>query len=126
MKVFTGVIIFFILFFTLGWYTEVIIAQQAEEILTELERLATYVKTADPETITAQLKVINQLWVKARNFWVLLIDHHDMDDFEVALARMKSFLDNNAPVLALSGIAELKQIIYRIPDQLRLNLENLF
>ncbi|HHT06110.1 MAG TPA: DUF4363 family protein [Hydrogenispora sp.] len=126
MKVFTGVIIFFILFFTLGWYTEVIIAQQAEEILTELERLATYVKTADPETITAQLKVINQLWVKARNFWVLLIDHHDMDDFEVALARTKSFLDNNAPVLALSGIAELKQIIYRIPDQLRLNLENLF
>ncbi len=126
MKVFTGVIIFFILFFTLGWYTEVIIAQQAEEILTELERLATYVKTADPETITAQLKVINQLWVKARNFWVLLIDHHDMDDFEVVLARTKSFLDNNAPVLALSGIAELKQIIYRIPDQLRLNLENLF
>jgi hypothetical protein len=126
MKVFAGVIIFFILFFTLGWYTEVIIAQQAEEILTELERLATYVKTADPETITAQLKVINQLWVKARNFWVLLIDHHDMDDFEVALARTKSFLDNNAPVLALSGIAELKQIIYRIPDQLRLNLENLF
>lgn len=126
MKVFTGVIIFFILFFTLGWYTEVIIAQQAEEILTELERLATYVKTADPETITAQLKIINQLWVKARNFWVLLIDHHDMDDFEVALARTKSFLDNNAPVLALSGIAELKQIIYRIPDQLRLNLENLF
>ena len=126
MKVFAGVIIFFILFFTLGWYTEVIIAQQAEEILTELERLATYVKTADPETITAQLKVINQLWVKARNFWVLLIDHPDMDDFEVALARTKSFLDNNAPVLALSGIAELKQIIYRIPDQLRLNLENLF
>jgi hypothetical protein len=126
MKVFAGVIIFFILFFTLGWYTEVIIAQQAEEILTELERLATYVKTADPETITAQLKIINQLWVKARNFWVLLIDHHDMDDFEVALARTKSFLDNNAPVLALSGIAELKQIIYRIPDQLRLNLENLF
>lgn len=126
MKVFAGVIIFFILFFTLGWYTEVIIAQQAEEILTELERLATYVKTADPETITAQLKVINQLWVKARNFWVLLIDHHDMDDFEVVLARTKSFLDNNASVLALSGIAELKQIIYRIPDQLRLNLENLF
>ena len=126
MKVFAGVIIFFILFFTLGWYTEVIIAQQAEEILTELERLATYVKTADPETITAQLKIINQLWVKARNFWVLLIDHHDMDDFEVALARTKSFLDNNAPVLALSGIAELKQIIYRIPDQLGLNLENLF
>ena len=126
MKVFAGVIIFFILFFTLGWYTEVIIAQQAEEILTELERLATYVKTADPETITAQLKIINQLWVKARNFWVLLIDHHDMDDFEVALARTKSFLDNNAPVLALSGIAELKQIIYRIPDQLRLHLENHF
>ncbi|MBA2132832.1 DUF4363 family protein [Capillibacterium thermochitinicola] len=126
MKVFTGVIIFFLFFLAFGWYTEIIIAKQAEVILTELERLATYVKNADQETIATQLQVINQLWVKARNFWVLLIDHHDMDDFEVALARTKAFLDNNAPVLALSGIAELKQIIYRIPDQLRLNLENLF
>lgn len=126
MKVFTGVIIFFLFFFIFGWYTEMIIAKQAEAILTELERLATQVKSADPAAIAAQLTVINQLWVKARNFWVLLIDHHDLDDFEVVLARTKSFLDNNAPVLALSEIATLKQIIYRIPDQLRLNLENIF
>ena len=66
-----------------------IIAKQAEAILTELERLATQVKSADPAAIAAQLTVINQLWVKARNFWVLLIDHHDLDDFEVALSADK-------------------------------------
>lgn len=126
MKVFTGVIIFFIIFSVLGWYTEVTIGRQAEAILTELERLATYVKANDPAAIDTQLEVINQLWVRARNIWVLLIDHHDMDHFEVSLARTKSFLQNDATVLALSGIAELKQIIYRIPDQLRLTLENIF
>jgi len=126
MRVFVGVLIFFVIFSVVGWYTEKIIARQAEEILTQLERLAIYVKTADPEAITAQLETVNQLWVKARNIWVLLIDHHDMDRFEVALARAKAYLDNNALVLAISEIAELKQIIYRIPDQLRLDWENIF
>ena len=126
MKVFVGVLIFFLLFFVLGWYTEVIIARQAEEILTQLERLATDVKSNEPAAINAQLEVINQLWVKSRNLWVLLIDHHDLDHFEVALGRTKSYLESNVPVLALGEISELKQIIYRIPDELRLNLENIF
>ena len=126
MKVAVGVFLFFFLFFIVGWYTELIIARQAEEILTQLEKLATLVKINDPKGITAQLETINQLWVKARNVWVLLIDHHDLDRFEVALARAKAYLDNYAPVLAISEIAELKQIIYRIPDQLRLNWENIF
>ncbi|NLY91999.1 MAG: DUF4363 family protein [Firmicutes bacterium] len=126
MKVFVGVLIFFLIFSILGWYTEKIIADQADAILTQLENLATYVKAADVEAITAQLETVNRLWVKARNVWVLLIDHHDLDSFEVALARTKAYLENKAPVLAMSEIAELKQIIYRIPDQLRLNWENIF
>ena len=126
MKVFIGVIIFFLIFSVAGWTTEQIIARQAEEILTQLERLATSVKAAEPEGITAQLERINHLWVKARNVWVFLIDHHDLDRFEVALARTKAYLDNQAPVLAMSEIAELKQIIYRIPDELRLTWENIF
>ena len=126
MKIFVGVMIFFFLFFAVGWYTEIMIANQAVAILDQLEKLATYVKTAEPEAIDGQLEKINQLWVQARNYWVLLIDHHDLDHFEVALARTKAFLHNNAPVLALSEIAALKQIIYRIPDELHLTWENIF
>ncbi len=126
MKVFVGVMLFFLLFFALGWYTEVMIDNQAAKILDQLEKLATYVKAADPEVIDDQLELIDELWIKARNYWVLLIDHHDLDHFEVALARTKAFLNNNAPVFALSEIAELKQIIYRIPDGLDLTWENIF
>ena len=126
MKIFVVVMIFFILFFAVGWFTEMMIAKQAAAILAQLEELATCVKAAEPEAIDGQLENINQLWVKARNYWVLLIDHHDLDHFEVALARAKAFLDNNAPVLALSEIAALKQIIYRIPDELHLTWENIF
>lgn len=126
MRVFAGVIIFFLVFSVAGWYTELIIARQAEEILTQLERLATLVKKGELEAITAQLETVNHLWVKARNVWVLLIDHHDLNAFEVALARTKAYLDNQEPVLAMSELAELKQIIYRIPDELRLTWENIF
>jgi flagellar motor component MotA len=126
MKVFVGVMLFFLLFFAVGWYTEVMITNQAAAILDQLEKLATYVKAAEMKEIDDQLEIINHLWVKARNYWVLLIDHHDLDHFEVALARTKAFIDNNAPVFALSEIAELKQIIYRIPDELDLTWENIF
>jgi hypothetical protein len=126
MKVFVGIMLFFLLFFALGWYTEVMITNQAAAILDQLEMLATYVKTTEMDVIEDQIEIIDHLWVKARNYWVLLIDHHDLDQFEVALARTKAFLDNNAPVFALSEIAALKQIIYRIPDELDLTWENIF
>ncbi|HBG17069.1 MAG TPA: hypothetical protein DDW93_09845 [Firmicutes bacterium] len=126
VKVFVGVIILFLLFSGLGWYSEVLISKQAGEILTELENLASYVKKSKSLEIEKQLNIINKLWLKSRKVWVLLIDHQDLDEFEIYLARTKSYLENKAIVLALGGIAEMKQTINRIPDQLRLNLENIF
>jgi predicted PurR-regulated permease PerM len=126
LKVFIGVVIFFLIFLVLGWYAEVTIAQQAEELLSEIEKLATSVKNLDTAQISTQLEKINKSWIKSRKIWVLLIDHQDLDEFELYLARTKSFLANEADVLALSGIAEMKQTINRIPDQIRLTLENIF
>ncbi len=126
MKVFIGVIIFFLIFLVLGWYAEITIARQSEELLSEIEKLATSVKKLDTTEISKQLEKINKSWIKSRKIWVLLIDHQDLDEFELYLARTKSFLGNEAYILALSGIAEMKQTINRIPDQIRLTLENIF
>ncbi|NLW56682.1 MAG: DUF4363 family protein [Firmicutes bacterium] len=126
MKLFIYVVILTLVFLGLGWYSEILIAQQAETILSELENLASSVKDGKTAEIDQHLERINHFWLTSRRIWVLLIDHHDLDDFELYLARTKSHLANNAHILALAGIAEMKQTINRIPDQLRLNLENIF
>ncbi len=100
MKVFVGVIILFLLFSGLGWYSEVLISKQAGEILTELENLASYVKKSKSLEIEKQLNIINKLWLKSRKVWVLLIDHQDLDEFEIYLARTKSYLENKAKTMA--------------------------
>lgn len=126
MRVFIGVVILTLIFLGLGWCSEVLIARQADAILSALENLASYVKDAKTSEIDDQLETINRLWLSSRRLWVLLIDHHELDDFEFYLARTKSYLASNANILALGGIAEMKQTINRIPDQLQLNLENIF
>jgi len=126
VKLSIAIVLLTLLFLGLGWYSETLIARQAESILSELENLATCLQEGKTAEIDRQLARINQLWLSARRFWVLLTDHHDLDDFELYLARTKSYLANKAYILALSGIAEMKQTIHRIPDQLRLNLENIF
>jgi len=82
-----------------------------------------------------KLDRIETLWMNWRKLWVLLIDHHELENFELSLARTKAFLrarglkheqtqDNIC--FALAEIATMKQLATQIPDKQSLTLENVF
>ena len=65
-----------------------------------------------------------------RRLWVLLIDHHELEEFELVLARVKAlFLRGEAPEITpflLAEISAMKQLATQIADQQSLTLENIF
>ena len=63
MRLFICVVILTIVFLGLGWYSEILIAEQAERILSELEKLASAVFDGKTAEINQQLERINQLWL---------------------------------------------------------------
>lgn len=126
MRVFIGIILFFFLLLGLSIYMEIVISRQSENLLMELDRLESEVIKYDFPALEKQVKKINQLWTDTRKVWVLLIDHQELDEFELSLARAKSYLENQVYIFALTEIVQMKQIINQIPDKQRLSLENVF
>jgi|SRR5690554_2271983 len=126
MRVFIGIILFFFLLLGLSIYMEIVISRQSENLLMELDRLESEVIKYDFPALEKQVKKINQLWTDTRKVWVLLIDHQELDEFELSLARAKSYLENQDYITALTEIVQMKQIINQIPDKQRLSLENVF
>jgi hypothetical protein len=124
MRVFTGIIIFFLFFLGLGLYMERIITRQSGDLQQALNRLEAAVLTSDFAALEEQVKSLNQLWTATRKVWVLLIDHRELDEFELSLARAKSYLENQVYIFALAEIVQMKQIINQIPDKQKLSLEN--
>ncbi|NLY88702.1 MAG: DUF4363 family protein [Firmicutes bacterium] len=125
MKVFIGIVIFFFLLLGMGFYMETVIGRQSEDLLQALDRLELEVLKNDFAALEEQIKKLNQLWTATRKVWVLLIDHRELDEFELSLARAKSYLDNQVYIFALTEIVQMKQIINQIPDKQRLSLENI-
>lgn len=125
MRVFIGIIIFFLFLLGLGVYMEIVISRQSEALLQTLDGLEMEVLKNDFAALEEQVKKLNQLWTATRKVWVLLIDHRELDEFELSLARAKSYLENQVYIFALTEIVQMKQIINQIPDKQRLSLENI-
>ena len=125
MRVFIGIMVLFLFLLGIGFYMEIVIGRQSEALLQALDQLEATVLKNDFAGLDEQVKKVNQLWTATRRGWVLLIDHQELDEFELALARAKSYLENQVYIFALTEIVQMKQIINQIPDKQRLSLENI-
>ncbi|NLZ44144.1 MAG: DUF4363 family protein [Clostridia bacterium] len=124
MRVFAGIVIFFLFFLGLGYYMETVISRQSGDLQQALDQLESAVLKSDFAALEEEVKQVNKLWTATRKVWVLLIDHRELDEFELSLARAKAYLENQVYIFALAEIVQMKQIINQIPDKQKLSLEN--
>lgn len=64
-------------------------------------------------------------WEKTKKIWTLLIDHHEMDNIDTAVARVKEVLATKELAESRAGLAELKMFLQHIPQKEALTLENI-
>jgi len=125
MRVFTGIIILFLFLLGIGIYMEIVISRQSEALQEALDRLEVTVLKNDFASLEEEINKVDRLWTAIRKVWVLIIDHRELDEFELSLARAKAYLENQVYIFALAEIVQMKQIINQIPDKQRLSLENI-
>lgn len=109
-----------------GIYTEITLEKQSNLLKTELDELQKSILEENEQQREESLTNIGKHWIKARKLWVLLIDHHELEDFELSLARAKSFLIKNNIPSVLAEIATMKQLAVQIHEKQQLTLENVF
>lgn len=130
MKIIVIVLILLVLLIGSGIYTESALEKQAAKLQTALAGLEESILQENREEAQIRLKIIESLWISWRKLWVLLIDHHELEEFELVLARTKALFSRGQTTeitpFILAEIVTMKQLATQIADKQSLTLENIF
>ncbi|MEG6567415.1 DUF4363 family protein [Thermoanaerobacterium saccharolyticum] len=68
---------------------------------------------------------LEKTWGKVSNKWAILIEHREIDDIDMSLSKLKSFIDTKDKDLSLSELKTLKELYSHIPSNEKLTFENI-
>lgn len=96
-----------------------------EQLSAQLIGLEKRIEHNDWKTAKKDLKIWQNNWTKIQNSWTLFIDHQEIDNIELSLKRMQSYIHSQNEVLSLSELSALKYWIAHIPDKESLHWGNI-
>ncbi|AST56885.1 DUF4363 family protein [Thermoanaerobacterium thermosaccharolyticum] len=68
---------------------------------------------------------LEKTWGKVNSKWAILIEHREIDDIDMSLSKLKSFIDSKNKDLSLAELKTLKELYSHIPSNEKLTLENI-
>ncbi len=97
-------------------------SQRLEDSLSELEA---DIEKQDWESASQKLEEFHKNWDKISNIWSMLIDHNDIDNIELVLSQLASYVKTRNKNEALVEMSSLKTFIRYIPDNEAFKLKNI-
>lgn len=97
-----------------------------EQLTAQLTGLEKRIEHNDWQAAKKDLNRWQDNWTKIQNSWTLFIDHQEIDNIELSLNRMQSYIHSQNEVLSLGELSALKYWIAHIPDKESVHWGNIF
>lgn len=91
----------------------------------KLETIEQNIKSEKWMNAKANADDLEKTWGKISSKWAILIEHREIDDIDMSLSKLKSFIDTKDKDLSLSELKTLKELYSHIPSNEKLTLENI-
>lgn len=98
-------------------------SQRLSDSLTALEK---DIEIQNWEDALKKLEEFHSKWDKVSSLWSMLIDHYEIDNIELILSQLISYVKSQDKNEALSQMSSLKTLIKHIPAKESFNLQNVF
>lgn len=99
---------------------------EAQKLDSDLSVLEEFIKNQNWNTASEKLEEFHSKWDKASSYWSILIDHYEIDNIELLLSQLASYVKNENKNDAMSSVSSLKTLIKHIPAKESLRLKNIF
>lgn len=126
MKVLLGVSLLVIMIILLLIGSYFLISKYAENIMVNLDDLDKASKDEDWLTASIIEKKLNKNWVKAKRILPMMIDHIELHDLEIFIARKSALIELKDKQRLLIEISAAKELIKNIQLQQKLSIRNIF
>jgi len=126
MKIITGTVIITVIIFIFAFYSVSVLAQTTEEMTTILEEVEQAVLEHDWELAEVSLDEFKKQWDKKHFVWSLLIEHSEIDNIDISICHIRSYMKLQDLTETYVEIKALFKYLKHIPEMERLTIQNLF
>lgn len=119
----TGIIVIIVV----GWLVVYNVIDSQTSELIEMMNLA--IERAEEEAWQASSEQFSQAmekWEEVRGFWTVLLDHHEVDNIDLAMERANKYIDTENKSMALVEMQVLKKLFEIVKENESLTLTNIF
>jgi hypothetical protein len=109
-----------------GFFTISEVSGTSKVLLSHCDGIKTGVRDGEWEKALEHLKRFEDFWNGVKPLWEILIDHTEIDNIDMALAKIEQYIKTGEKGLALGELSSLELLIRHIPDKEKLSLENIF
>lgn len=116
-------IIVFIIF--MGLYTVDMLGKDAEILHDFILQMENSINKEEWEEVNDINMKFHYQWEKSEKIWPMLIDHLEIDNINIQLSELESYLKNKDKIKALSKLSILKLLVKHIPERESFILQNI-
>jgi hypothetical protein len=95
-------------------------------MISPLKNVEENIKRENWEKAEENLWIFEEKWKGNKLIWALLIDHSEIDNIELSIVHIKSYITSRDLTEAKKEIAGLYLYLRHIPETEKLNLKNIF
>lgn len=126
MKIFVAVIVI-VLVLIVGWYfTYESIDQHTTTFVRQLDYISKTIEEHSWSIVDLEFHRLKDNWDKFRKVLSVILDHHEIDNIDLSMARTEQYIRTKNKPLSLAEIEVLKQLFLIVNESESLTLTNVF
>ncbi|QEK13184.1 DUF4363 family protein [Crassaminicella thermophila] len=109
-----------------GWfYLYKSIEKNTFEFINTLDTISLNIQKQDWNRAFHEFNKIQKKWNKTRNLWTTLLDHHEIDNIDLSMAKADQYVKSKDISLSLGEIETLKKLFRIVKENEALTLTNI-
>ena len=125
MRLIISLSIILTLFIALGFWTNHTLDVTAQHFSNQIDGITSLVENQDWVKAEQQIIALEEEWNKKANWWPVVLDHQEIDNIDLAFAKLKKYASTEDNSLTLGLLSELKVMLQHIPEKEAVNVKNI-
>lgn len=101
------------------------VKKTSDTLSIHMDKIREYTLKDEWEKASDEFKNIEQNWGNGKNLWMLTINHNEVDEISLSMAKLKEFIASREKTHVFSELAFLKQLVDNIVDSRRFTFSNM-
>ncbi len=125
MKTFVATLVIFALLIGFATFSYYYIDNTTAFLASHTEKLEKSVQAKKWNKAEQDFSKLKSSWDRTSSKWTMLIDHQELDNINISMARLKRFIDTKEHPEVMAELGELKLLFKHIPEKESLNMKNI-